>query len=451
MTTKRVSLMLLGFVAALVAGTYGLALAGEGEQEEGDLDIVKRADDVPVPPMKITKDDYKSVEGVKGKLKLPAVPGWAVKEVFYADRDPVYSTAIEKRDSGNYVTALKGFRIALEKMPDKKWAPEYCNFGMGEALYQDNRFSEPYVDRQGVKYRMPSEYFREVIKANPKSRFLLEAHVKLAISLAEEGKMDEAQAAFVEADTAIKAYKDEMFKVDAKYRDISEKYTVMAVMGNARMLEKKADGQGDNADYNPAKSKFGTAQSASTGKYPEVYAEAVDGELRVLTKMKDFTSANICAQSILDQFKQKPEPELYRMLPGAHAVKGMSNYNQALEAKKSNQAVQANKLFAEARWDFLHIVVKFFDNDDYLAQAHFFVGKCYAELKNEESDAMVKAVRHWKAVVENFPNSKFKPLAEDELKSADTAPAAPKEEPKKTGEKPKDAGKTGDKPKDAAK
>jgi len=435
MFTNKVNLIAVGFVAVLQAGTYRFALAGEGEQEEVDLDMVKRTDDVPVPPMKITKDDYESVEGVKGKQKLPAVPGWVVKEVFYADRDPAYSQAIEKRDAGNFVTALKGFRIALEKMTDKKWASEYCNFGMADALYQDNRFSECYEDREGVRYRKPSEYFREVIKANPKGRFLLEAHVKLAISLAEEGKMEEAQTAFTEADGAIKAYREKMIRVDAKYRDIAEKYRVMAVMGNARMLEKKADGQGDNADYNSALSKNKDAQSASTGKYPEVYADAVDGELRVLTKMKDYVSANMRAQSILDQFKQKPEPELYRMLPGAHAVKGMSSYSQAVEAKEKKQVVQANKLFAEARWEFLHIVVKFFDNDDYLAQAHYFVGMCYAGLKNEESDAMVKAVRHWRSVVEKFPHSRFKLLAEDELKSADPAPVLPKEEPKKIGEK----------------
>lgn len=403
---------------AVLAASLG-CLSGARAAEEGggepDLDVIRRVDDLPVPPTKIFKDDYITVEGKKGNVPIK-VESWAVKEVLYADRSPTYSTALDKRDKGNFVTAAKGFRIALDEMKGQKWAAEYCNFGMGDALYQGGYF-QPYTDKQGHKYEPPSVYFRETLKANPKSRFGLEASVKLAISLAEEGKFDEAEAAFKDAEAAIKKYRDEMGKVNPKYREIADKFIAMSTYGHARMLERKA---GPNPpkdyDFNPALSKYRGAQSlAQTAKAADVYGDSVDGELGILVKMNDYEAAKARAAGIIEQYKEKSDPMLLGMLPGAYTVMGLSNFNLGAKYKENKQAVQAQNAFAEARWNFLHVVVKFFDNDQYVAKAHYFAGLCYDELKAGEPDAVQKALRHFNIIVNNYPNTPFAELAKKDI------------------------------------
>lgn len=451
-TTVRVTalacatLLLTGFVSDLRA-----AEEGGGEP---DLDVIKRVDDLPVPPTNIFKDDYITVEGKKGNIPVK-VESWAVKEVFYAQRHPTYVTACDKRDKGNYVTAAKAFRLALESMGDKKWAAEYCNFGIGDAFFQNANFSG-YTDRQGFKYEPPSFYFREVIKANPKSRFLLESSVKLAISLAEEGKFDEAGNAFKDAEATIKKYRDELGKVNPKYREYADKFISMSTFGHARMLEKKAGedpAKFKDYDFGPTISAYRSAQSmAETAKATEVYSDAVDGELRVMVKMNDYAGAKARANGIIDKYKEKSDSNLLGMLPGAYTVLGLANYNEGVDyIDNKKQVPQAMNAFAEARWNFLHVIVQFFDNDDYVAKAHFFAGMCYKRLKDQEPDGAEKAVRHFTSVVNDYPNSNFAELAKLELEKLGgaKAPAATAENTKtgevKTGEKKTGEAKTDEK------
>ncbi|MBI3828747.1 MAG: hypothetical protein HY291_04480 [Planctomycetes bacterium] len=439
----------LGIAALILTGAVaGLRAAEEGGGEP-DLDVIKRVDDIPVQPTNIFKDDYITVEGKKGNIPVK-VESWAVKEVFYAQRHPTYVTACDKRDKGNYVTAAKAFRLALESMGDKKWAAEYCNLGIGDAFFQNGNFSG-YTDRQGFKYEVPSFYFREVLKANPKTRFLLEASVKLAISLAEEGKFDDAENAFKDAEATIKKYRDELGKVNPKYREFADKFIAMSTFGHARMLEKKAGedpAKFKDYDFSPAISAYRSAQSmAESAKAPEVYSDAVDGELRVMVKMNDYAGAKARANGIIDKYKEKADSNLLGMLPGAYTVLGLANYNEGVDyIDNKKQVPQAMNSFAEARWNFLHVIVQFFDNDDYVAKAHFFAGMCYKRLKDQEPDGVEKAVRHFTSVVNDYPSSNFADLAKMELEKLGGAKPAPATaENTKTGEKKTGEAKTDDK------
>lgn len=128
----------LGALAAASAWT-GEKQAAKPEEEEWDLVI--RNDKVVVPPLKITKDNYIEVVGrVNGRGLEYKVPAYAIKDVLYADRDPNYSAAIEKRDEGRYPLAALYFYRALEAMTAQKWAAEYCNYGIANALYENGSF-----------------------------------------------------------------------------------------------------------------------------------------------------------------------------------------------------------------------------------------------------------------------------------------------------------------------
>src|SRR5205814_1360937 len=89
---------------------------------------------------------------------------------------------------------------------------------------------------------------------------------------------------------------------------------------------------------------------------------------------------------------------------------------QATEFEARGNKLQANNLYAEARWAFIHVIAQFFDNDEYVAGANFFAGKCYDKLQDvEKSDALSKAIQHWQLVVQNFPKSSYKDMAVAEL------------------------------------
>jgi len=70
-----------------------------------------------------------------------------------------------------------------------------------------------------------------------------------------------------------------------------------------------------------------------------------------------------------------------------------------------NQGQSAvEETYAEARWAFLNVIAQYFENEDYVGQAHYLAAFCYDKLKDiEPDDAKTKAIREWQAVVTNFP------------------------------------------------
>lgn len=415
MRANRILAMLL----SLAVAAAGPVWAGAAGVEE-DLDIILRNDKITEPPTKITQDNYLYVVGKRGAERK--TPSYAVKEVLYADRDANYSAAIEKRDEGRYPLAALYFNRALEAMGTQKWAAEYCNYGIANALYDNGSF-KGYKGRSGTEYAPPAVYFQKVLAANPKTRFLVDILVKLPICLAEEGKAAEAEAKLKEAETRLKAYRDEAIKIHSGFGDLADKAAAQLAIADARLAERKAmDGK---AKWEEVKEKWASARFKCT-KYPETLADAVDGVLRALVAMKDFNGAKGEAENIINKYKTEGSPSQLPLLPGAYTVLGKANFAQAVEQEGRGAAIQARNAYAEARWAFLNVVAHFFDNDDYVVQAHYFAGLCYDKLRDIESDAGEMAVRHWRVIVQDFPKSEFKERAERELTRVGVSAEAPK-------------------------
>lgn len=424
-----ISFLALAFLQFTLQPTGGLDAglwAGEEGEEAIEFDTIRRNDNKKVPPTKIVTEDYLYVVGKLRNVKTK-VPSYAVAEVHRADADMSFTTALEKRRNDKNLTAARYFRIALQSMASKKWAQEYCNYYIGDSFMRAGRFSG-YTDKKNYTYKPAAHYFQEAINVNPKSRFLLDAMVKKAMCLAEAGKLEAADKAFKEAESRIKAYRSEVMHVDPQYLNEANRARAQLEMGRATFLEKKADEKGEGGDYNPALRAFKSAQTLSSGKFKEVYANAVDGEMRVLLAMEDYGAARDRAENIIEKFKQKADPELFPMLPGAHTVMGVANFKQAIDYLKNGQQLQAQNKFAEARWSFLHVVVQFFDNEEYVAKAHFFSGLCYEKLKEQETGGVEKALRHWKTIVDDYPRSKFADPAKEKIASVGPTPAAPEPE-----------------------
>jgi len=434
------AVLMLGLIA-------GLRLAGaeEGGEAQPDKDIVLRHDNRAVPPNMIKRDDYLQVVPERG----PAIDAYLVKDILYANRDSNYDLGISKRDEGRYTVAALHFNRALAAMPNVKWAEEYCNYGMGAAMF-DAGYYRGYTGRTGTVYSAPSVYFRNALKANPKSRFALEIYCKLPQCLAEEafdndgklanaGKLDEADAAMKEAEKFLKTYKDETIRLAAGFKPLADRAAALLAITDARVAEKRV--AAGKETMNTVKDKWMSASSSRTDAFPDLKGEAVDGLLQTLVAMKDYTAAKAEADRLINKFKRDGDQKMYPLLPGAYSVIGRSSFAQGVEQEGKNNKVQANAAYADARWAFLHVIAQFFDNDEYVASSHYYAGLCYDRLRDIESDAGEKAVRHWKLITVNFPKSRFAPEASKELERVGAAAPAAAPAPAKKEDKPADTNK----------
>lgn len=410
-------------IACLLALSFAVR-AADDQQEE--FDVVKRTDKLGTPPSSmIVQDNYVHVIMKRGATETK-IPACFVGEVIYRDRDPNFSAGLEKREEGKYTLAAMYFTKALEA-GTQKWAKEYCNYYIGDVLFQNGSYTG--YKGKTYDYGPPSTYFKKALEANPKTRFLPDLVVRLPICLGEEGKIAEAEAALKDAEARIKAYKDETIKVGQGYSEVADRAYAYLAIADARLAEKKAGT--DAKQWNDVKEKYLSARF-KCAKYQELLVEAVDGVLRALIMMKDFNGAKAEADAIVDKYKKEGAKHL-PLLPAAYTVLGKANLAQAVEYEGKGATIQARTSYAEARWAFLHVVAEFFDNDEYVASAHYFAGLCYDKLKEIESDAGEKAIRHWKTIIQNFPKSDIKPRAIESLQKAgvkvasnDPAPAPKK-------------------------
>lgn len=399
-----------------VAAASVFAGAAPAEQQEEDLDkiiLVNRAQTL--PPTRVKDDNYVKVTGQYKGSNITR-EAYLVKEIIYSDADTNYQTAIEKRDEGRHTLAALYFSKALEALKDRKWATEYCNYGLGQSFYAAGIF-DGYKGR-ARSYEPAAEYFRRALEANPKSRYMLDIVTKIPICYAEQKKIKEANAAIEDAVVRIKAYRDETARISTGYGESADKANVQLLMAKARVMEESVALKIPGVTPDQTRDLWRDARAkAKNGKFSDLEGECVEGELRALIDMKQYEEAKAEASTIIDNFNQKNEYRLMALLPAAYNARGMAFLAQALEYENKKNKPMADSSFAEARWDFLNVIAQFFDNDDYVAAAHYRAGICYEKLASvEPSDAKLKAIREWQAIVVNFPKSEYKERAVAKLK-----------------------------------
>lgn len=436
---------------ALCAGVCATSPAWSADDPAAaDEDAIILFSNAPIPPGKIVSEDYANVviQGKNGKLTKKT---FEVKEVQHGDASSDFQEGLRKLEIQKYTVAAKYFVESQSQMAAKqKWAAEYCNYFAGYAIYinGDTTKFPRHKGASGTEYMAVSEFFMKVLEANPKSRFLPDVIGKIPIALAEEGKVDEADAKLKEAKTKIEEYYNAVKTIDSKgYAPIKERADGQIAIAEALITEKKS-GSADSAAWQDVADKWGTAYNKCEHS-PELRAQALDGQLRALNSPKlkgsGFDTAIGLAEEVIERYNSSGDRALLPLLPAAYTGLGNAKFNKALEAEGKKQLPQAQRLFAEARWAFVHVVAQFFDVEEYVAEAHFYAGYCYDKLQSVEPDAAEKAGRHWNLIVKNFPTSKFKDLAEKKLKELDASAPAPdkgtEKAPDKAPEKAPEKGK----------
>jgi len=398
---NRVSIVLI-FVAASCAGAVEIS---------ADAGYIVRTDGSVVPVEKITRDDFLRVSGVlKGGAKAD-IKSCDVADVLYPGRDANFLAAIEKRDAGRFTLAAMYFKRAAETLPHEAWVDEQCNFGIGEALYQAGLFAG-YKGRDETLYAPASHYYQFALQANPNSRLMPLTVSRLAMCFAEERAWDKAAAALADGAVRLKEFRDKGVREDSKFVALADHAQARLALAEAFVTEGMA-GAG-KGKFESARDAFHAAALRSES-IPELHADAVNGELRVLLKLKDYSSAKILAERLIEKFRNAADENKRTILAGAYLALGKCQYATASDLALRGQNVQAAQGFADARWAFLHVVAEYFDEDENVAAAHYFSGLCYDRLNGVESDAGAKARREWRTVVEKFGKSEFKEMAEKEL------------------------------------
>jgi hypothetical protein len=399
-------------VSVLVALAPVRGAWGEGDEEE--LDSIRRKDADRSIQTKITKDDYVTVEG-RYKSAQVKVESYRVVEVLRGDRPDEYNQALERRSAGRFTVAARFFKEALDKAGGKRWAVEYCNWGLAEALYEGGHY-KGYKGRT-FDYQSPAVYYAAVLKANPKSRFALEAASKRAICLAEAELLEQVEAAARDAEKIIKQYREDTAKtVDPSYRPAAERAESLVKLARAKMLEKKADPT-KPPNYALALSEAQAARVKATRRNPDVYAEAVELILRMLVKGRQFADAKAEAQTEIDGYQRDSDPDRLAILPVAHTVVGRACFAMASELEANNRLSEAQREYSESRWHYLKVLVEFFDREECVAEAGYYAGLCYSKLKGAEADAADKAIQCWLRVKRSFPDSEYARRADEELRS----------------------------------
>jgi TolA-binding protein len=188
---------------ALTLGTCAALAAFAADVPDEQLDVVVRRSGAQ-PPGRIVREDYLCVVINRGaEMKIPA---HAVKEVQYAARCSEYDRALELSSSGKLKNAAYLFAVALDKMPDQRWAAEYCNYGIASALFSKKIFFTTEIGRR--EFSPPSACFRKALEANPRSRLMPELLPKLVRSLIEEQKLEEAAVALKDAQDRLLKYRE---------------------------------------------------------------------------------------------------------------------------------------------------------------------------------------------------------------------------------------------------
>lgn len=398
------------FVAFLLGLGLLLPIAGAGwsAEDEENMDLVSRVGETRPVRTKVFAEDYVMVEG-KSKASTVKIPSYKVSDVLRADRPYEYDRGVERLKEGRFAIAAKYFTDVLRAKDhmDKPWVIEYCNYHLATAMF-DGEFWDGYQGKT-YHYSEPSVYFDAVLKANPKSRFLLDVSVKVPICLVEQKKFAEAEKAFVAAAAAIKRYRDETAKTaDLEYRAHADRADAMIKLGGGKLLEKKGD-------FAQAVDAYATLQRVVARKFPDIYSEAWSGELRCLAQQGRFSDARARAESLIKRYQETNDPSLLAMLPVAHAVMGWASLALAAEFEAKSNAIQAQQAYSDARWNYLQVLVRFFDRDEHVAEASYYVGLCYDKLKGQETTGKDLAIRYWLNVKRSFPDSSFAKLAQQDL------------------------------------
>lgn len=387
------------FAACWIGAVLLLAIAGAapGQEEDVQLDdeiILKNG-----PPrirVKILEDTWQGVKYRMGKRLMPqTVPVNNVASVRYAEQPGRWADFAEYATTKRfYSKAIIYFNKKLERLQGEPWRGQYIFFYLGYAHLQRGDTAKDYEEAR--------KNF-EMLKSGPykDSRFIFQAYKGIGDSYYSENRYDEA--------------------IDA-YKKARKKFVAMAQKAGSDPVQRYCQWWAHKSEYarirvveetdpETAKSQYDRLASKARN-FPDIVSLCRAGVGRSLIKTKQYPRAIKRFEAMIEEARNSGEDAA---LSGAYVGLGDCYY--------------ANKDYIRARYNYLRVIVLYFQDEQYLMQAHYFAGRCYEKLAEDrrEPDAKKWACRHFRILVERYGKGGFTKLAEKRLAELGCAAGVKKE------------------------
>jgi len=345
--------MLNRFAACAVLGlSVALLLSFRaGAQADPAQDAVEMIGPGSLTNIKVLTDNWIMVEAQRFQVKTP-IPAYRVRKVVYSAAPDLYRVAQTAAEEGDYERALRALILTLRERGDAiPWFKQYI-------LYDIARF---YVKHAGEgSYEKARGYLDQLFKDVPDSRFTPEALLLYADTFFLEAQdFEKARQAY---DDAAAKLAQMAGQVSGDHVDYLQEKSFLAKYkaGECLMLLKR---------FGEAKSVF-EGVAARSRKYPRIYYLALLGKSQSLWQEGQIDKALEDFASLIEAAEVAGVRDI---LAGAYAGLGDCYFEK--------------KEYEEARWNYLKVVVQFFDAQEYAAKALYRVGLCYREIMNRETDA----------------------------------------------------------------
>jgi TolA-binding protein len=346
------------FVALLVLTMPAAALSQ-------DRIVQKDGKTIPGPGasqrIEVTEETIQQVTYTIAGVPTPqAVAASRVERVEYAKPSPEYNQGLQAMKKGEYEEAVEHLTKAAEAH-DPSWAKPYALFKIGQAYQASGEFERAV------------EAYNKLISALPRSRFVPEAKLNIAVTQFRKGDVSGAR-------TALRTFKEE-----AASKGYAEEWANWATYWEIRLLE-------NEKNYDEALTRYGALAAKVEKDTPRLANEC---RLRIggCHALKgDFTKAFDFYKAIVET-KEEGNPDL---LAGARLGMGLSYFNQ--------------KNYVAARWEFLRAVVLSDQNPtavnaDTAAAALLYAGQCFELLKENEPDGPVRAQKLFRECTRTYPGT----------------------------------------------
>lgn len=336
---------------AAVPLTVAAGAAAEAEPE----DRIVRITGAIIANVKVVTDTWQEVVGRRGMLETKE-PGYRVKTVVYAGTPKEYTDGLEAAASEDYVLALQNLIFTLKKLDENTaFLKQYLYYHI--ALYYTKRGAE---DDFGKARGYLEKLFAEV----PEARLLPDALLLFADAWFLQGEQYEpALEAFRDAESKLKNMAQKVFDVEhTRYLD-EKAYQAKFRQGECLLLLRR---------YPEAKNIF-QAVKAEARNYPSVRLMAHLGMARALWQEERLDDA---FKEFSDVVSDAEKAGIRDILAGAYAGLGDCRF-QKNEPR-------------EALWNYLRVVVQYFDAAEYVPKALYRAALCWLKISEQDKAAEAK-------------------------------------------------------------
>lgn len=388
-----------------VIPAFALALFSCGSaRAQGEEDLYE--DEITQKPMravigvKIVEDSWKVVRARKGPQAEVPIPAHEVLDVVYADATKDFASGVKRATKGYYTKAIEDSFLPTLKVlsrfrevDGRPWPQQYCLYYLGHCYLMRGDMGD------AAKAR---DYFEQLVKDIPNSRFIFQAYLELAETYQVEQDFEQAEKKYKDADRRFTSMSRESGVTPAQAKEI-RRLAMLARLRSIMMLDARGEHDRASSAY---------LQLVSKSKdYPDIQARARVGAVRARVATEQYERAIGECVKMIGEGESEGNTEY---LGGAYLALADCYFERA-----GDEEATAEDLVT-ARWNYLRVATLYFFERKLLPKARFRAARCFERLVEERGEgkkAEEQARRQYGLVVKEFPESPWAAEAQKSLQA----------------------------------